>query len=548
MDYNNKKIKDILISGSYIAKTDIEKAEKNIINSDISLVDYLLENGLLTKELLGESISESEGVPYFDLKLNLPTYEQVLKIPEDIAKEYRVVLIKEEGDKMFFCSDNIKKARELFSKMHEIFPIENIVLSYSLSEDVDFVFEYFYKKPLKTRFSDIIATGKRVAQEIVGEIFKDALSYNSSDIHFEPQNKETIIRFRVDGVLQEAGRISKEYYNNILNFIKVQSDLRIDEHYSAQDGSMKYSFEGQEIDLRISILPVIYGEKIVIRVLAKYIKGFSLHEIGLEKKERDIIRQEIKRPFGMVLTSGPTGSGKTTTLYALLKLLNNPRVNITTLEDPIEYRIKGVNQIQVNTSTNLTFFKGLRSIVRQDPDIIMVGEIRDEETAEMAVNSALTGHLLFSTFHANDAATTIARLLDMNIEPFLLSSTLRVVIAQRLVRRLCEKCRYSVSVTKEDLERHHSGVSKYFKKDDNVIFQAHGCEACGFTGYKGRVAIFEIILNTPEMQDLILTKPSAKQIWDLAQKQGSTSLFGDGVVKVKNGITSLDDLLRVALP
>lgn len=374
------------------------------------------------------------------------------------------------------------------------------------------------------------------------------MSYNSSDIHFEPQNKETIIRFRVDGVLQEAGRISKEYYNNILNFIKVQSDLRIDEHYSAQDGSMKYKFEGQEIDLRISILPVIYGEKIAIRVLAKYIKGFNLHEIGLEKRDRDIIRQEIKRPFGMILTSGPTGSGKTTTLYALLKLLNNPRVNITTLEDPIEYRIKGVNQIQVNTSTNLTFLKGLRSIVRQDPDIIMVGEIRDDETAEMAVNSALTGHLLFSTFHANDAATTIARLLDMNIEPFLLSSTLRVVVAQRLVRRLCEKCRYSISVTKEDLERHHVGVSKYFKKDDNVIFQAHGCEACGLTGYKGRLAIFEIILNTTEMQDLILTKPSAKQIWDLAKKQGSTSLFGDGVIKVKNGITSLDDLLRVALP
>ncbi len=213
MNFDNQKIKNILISGNYITKADLDKADKNIINSDVSLVDYLLENGLLTKELLGSAISESEGVPYFDLRINIPVYEQVLKVPEDIAKEYRVVLIKEEGDKMYFSSDDIKKAKELFSKMHDIFPIENIVLSYSLTEDIDFVFDYFYKKPLKTRFSDIITTGKRVAQEIVGEIFKDALSYNSSDIHFEPQNKETIIRFRVDGVLQEAGRISKEYYN-----------------------------------------------------------------------------------------------------------------------------------------------------------------------------------------------------------------------------------------------------------------------------------------------------------------------------------------------
>lgn len=548
MDINEQKIKEVLLSGNYISPAEIEKAEKNIVERDISLVDYLIEHGLLTKKLLGQAISESERVDFFDLKENIPTYEQILKLPEEIAREFRVIFTKEDGDKIFFASDNIDRTKELFFRMSDVFPKENIVLFYSLPDDIDYVLDYFYKKPLKTRFSEIIASGQKVAQEIVTEIFRDALHYNSSDIHFEPQEKETIIRFRVDGVLQEAGRISKEYYSNILNFIKVQSNLRIDEHYSAQDGSMKHLFNNQNVDLRISILPVINGEKIVIRVLAKYIKGFNLHEIGLEKKERDLITAEIKRPFGMILTSGPTGSGKSTTLYSILKLLNNPRVNITTLEDPIEYRIKGVNQIQVNPHTNLTFLKGLRSIVRQDPDVIMVGEIRDNETAEMAVNSALTGHLLFSSFHANDASTTVARLLDMKIEPFLLASTLRLVIAQRLVRCLCEKCRYSVSVTKKDLEKYHVGVSDYFSKEKNTIFQSHGCEACGFTGYRGRIAIFEIILNTLEMQDLILNKPSAKQIWSLAQKQGSSSLFSDGIIKVKNGITSLEDLLRVALP
>jgi len=468
MNLDENKIRQILLDQNYITTLDLQKAEKSV-GDNASIVDYFLDQGILNKKLLGQALAEYEKVPYFDLKNNLPSYEQILKFPEEIAREYRLIFTKEDEDKMFFTSDIPSESKKVFMSMGDLFPIENITISYSLPEDIDFALDYFYKKPLKTRFSDIIKSGRKVAQEIVTEIFRDALSYNSSDIHFEPQGKETIIRFRVDGVLQEAGRVSNEYYNNILNFIKVQSGLRIDEHYSAQDGSMNYKFGKQEVDMRISILPVVSGEKIAIRILAKYIKGFGLHEIGLEKKDRDLMRKEIQRPFGMILTSGPTGSGKTTTLYSLLRLLNNPRVNITTLEDPIEYRIKGINQIQVNSVTNLTFSRGLRTIVRQDPDVIMVGEIRDEETAEMAVNASLTGHLLLSTFHANDSATTIARLLDMGVEPFLLASTLRVVIAQRLVRKLCEKCRYSVSISKDDFKKEHPDVAKYLKKDNNIF-------------------------------------------------------------------------------
>lgn len=548
MELNDKKIGEILIKGSYISKKDLEEAIVNIKKIDISLVDYLIDKEILTKSLLGQAIAEELKVPYLNLKANLPSYELISKIPESVARSKRLILVKEEGNNLYFSSDDIAKAKKALTSLKNKFPKKKIILSYSLTERVDRVLNYFYKKPLKTRFSKIINEGKSVAQEIVDEIFRDSLSFNSSDIHFDSQETETIIRFRVDGVLQEAGRVSKDYYNNILNFIKVKSNLRIDEHNSAQDGSMKYIVDNNEVDLRISILPTIYGEKIVIRILAKYVKGFSLSEIGLNDDDKEIVKKEIKKPFGMILTSGPTGSGKTTTLYAVLKLLNNPGLNITTLEDPVEYRISGINQTQINPSSNLTFAKGLRSIVRQDPDVIMVGEIRDEETAEIAVNSALTGHLLFSTFHANDASTTIARLIDMGIEPFLVASTLRMVVAQRLVRKLCQKCRYSLSVNASDLEKYHKGVSTYFKKKNNTIYQSHGCQACGFTGYQGRMAIFEIIVNSPEMQDLIINKPSAKQVWELAKKQGANSLFKDGLIKVNNGITSLDDLLRVALP
>ncbi len=245
---------------------------------------------------------------------------------------------------------------------------------------------------------------------------------------------------------------------------------------------------------------------------------------------------------------GPTGSGKTTTLYALLKTLNRPEVNITTIEDPVEYRIPSINQIQINTQTNLTFAKGLRSIARQDPDIILVGEIRDLETAEIAVNAALTGHLLLSTFHANDAATAIPRLLDMGIEPFLLASTLEIVIAQRLVRRICEFCRYSVTKKREEFKDILSDIEHYFPKITATLYQGKGCSTCGGTGYKGRIAIFEFIVMTPEMQDLFLKNPSTKQVWELARAQGAHSLFEDGFTKVKQGVTTLEELLRIAAP
>ncbi|MBI4812254.1 type II/IV secretion system protein [Candidatus Falkowbacteria bacterium] len=497
---------------------------------------------MLTKDLLGQATAEFYKVPYSDLNSNQPSKEQVLKIREEVAKKFRVVLFSEEK-KGITVTTNDPSQKNLKTELAKLFPKIKISITYSLPEDIDANFVH-YKKSLETRFSKIIKKEKRVAPEILEEIFADALVYRASDIHFEPQAKDVVVRFRVDGVLYEAGRLNREYYENILNRVKVQSGMRIDEHFAAQDGSLRYIKESLAVDMRASVAPTIEGEKIVLRVLSAYVQGFVLGELGLSSAHQILLEEASKKPFGMIIVTGPTGSGKTTTLYALLRILNQPEVNITTIEDPVEYKVLGVNQIQVNPLTNLTFAKGLRSIVRQDPDIILVGEIRDKETAEIAVNAALTGHLLLTTFHANDAATAIPRLLDMGTEPFLLASTLEVVIAQRLVRKICDHCRHSISLQTKNIKS--PLVKRFFEKGSVTLYKGKGCEACSHTGYKGRTAIFEFIQIFPEMQKLILQNPSTQQIWELARKQNARSMFEDGIEKVKSGITTLEELLRVA--
>lgn len=546
MILEDKKIKKILLQGGYATEDEIEAAEEFTKRYHRPMVDYFLSEKKLTNDLLGQAIAESFKVPYADLNSHQPLREQILRIPEKIAKKYRVVLFSENEKEAVITTDNPGQSK-LSEKLKNIFKSKKIRLTYSLSEDIDAVF-INYCKSLETRFSKIIGSETRVAPEIIEEIFDDALAHQTSDIHLEPRYKDVIVRFRVDGVLYEAGRIPKNYYENILNRIKVQARLRIDEHQTTQDGAIRYIKDDQTIDMRVSIVPVLDGEKVTIRILSQYVRNYSLDDLGLSASNQDILLESSRKPFGMILVSGPTGSGKSTTLYALLKSINRPEVNITTIEEPVEYHIAGTNQIQVNHRTGITFAKGLRSIVRQDPDIIFVGEIRDEETAEISVNAALTGHLLFSTFHANDAATSIPRLLDMNIEPFLLASTLNVVIAQRLVRKICENCRYSERVKIGDIEKVFLGAKKFFSNKKITLYKGKGCNTCSNTGFKGRTAIFEFIPISREIQDLVLKDPSTQQIWDLAKKQGAISLFEDGLDKVKRGITTLEELLRVAQP
>lgn len=548
MAINLEKLGRALIDSGRLSAEQMLAADKSARRRGLDLPTYLVEENLLSKDELGRAVAASEGLPYADLRSELPSHQEIAKIPEEVAREFRLVFCREDGEEMILATDSPEQARLLQVKLEDSFAPKKIVLEYALPEDLDFVLTYFYKQPLKTRFGQIIAAGGKVAQEIVEEIFHDALLYDSSDIHFEPQPDEVLVRFRVDGVLQEAGALPRNYYDTIVNYIKVQSGLRIDEHLSAQDGSFKFVASEREIDVRVSVLPILDGEKIAIRILTKSMRGFALGEIGLEVADQALLEQESRRPVGMVLAVGPTGSGKTTTLYALLKLINNPEINITTLEDPIEYRLGGVNQIQVNPQTNLTFVHGLRSIVRQDPDVIMIGEIRDRDTAEIAINAALTGHLLLSTFHANDASAAITRLIDIGIEPFLLTSTLRLIVAQRLVRRLCPHCRIRTSLTAAEIEAEYGLPAAGYFEGEQRFFRPRGCGACGQTGYKGRMGIFEIIQVTPEIQELILKRASAAQIWTVAAAAGAHSLFADGIAKVKAGLTSLEELLRVANP
>ncbi|HSX33336.1 MAG TPA: GspE/PulE family protein [Candidatus Saccharimonadales bacterium] len=539
------KIKTVLLAGNYISAEDSKAAEESAHDS-AGYIDYLIRSELLSKTLLGQALAEGYKLPFADLSASPIGKEQVGKIPEADARAARVVLVKVAGDAVLLATDAPESV-----DAHALAPLfkgKQIHLAYTLPEYLEVAFS-LYEQPLATRFSDIIKGGQRVAPTIVDEIIKDAISFHASDIHFEPQVDEVIVRFRVDGALREAGTLPKEYYDNILNRIKVESGMRIDEHLAAQDGAIQRRGEGYTTDLRVSLVPTVNGEKVVMRVLSSYVQSFGLADIGLDEGHRQMIETYAAKPFGMILTTGPTGSGKTTTLYSLLKLLNRPNVNVTTIEDPVEYKMAGINQIQVREQTNMTFAKGLRAIVRQDPDIILVGEIRDQETAEISVNAALTGHLLLSTFHANDAATAIPRLVEMGIEPFLLASTLEIVIAQRLVRKICSSCRYSVSLEDalKGLKLSSASVTKYFHATDTV-YAGKGCNVCNGSGYNGRIAVFQFIEVTPEMQDLILKEPSTREIETLARKQGSQPMFEDGIQKVKSGLTTLRELIRVVPP
>jgi type II secretory ATPase GspE/PulE/Tfp pilus assembly ATPase PilB-like protein len=534
-----------LAATGYISPEDLDAAKKEAKRLNASLQDILVGKGYLTRDLLGKAIGEYLKVPFADLKGRLTATEEAKALDEETAKRYSVVGagFGKKGELMFASPFPAEKG--LLPALKKLFPKKNLIIAYAFPEDVQKAL-VAYKAPLATRFAKILEEGG-YAPEILAQIFEDAVSYNASDIHFEPMETEVRIRFRVDGIMREAGRVPKERYENMLNRLKVQAQLRIDQHLGAQDGAIRAGVGDRTVDMRISIVPTLEGEKVVLRLLAQYVKGFSTADLGLSEGDALRVEAASKKPFGMILVVGPTGSGKTTSLYVLLRSLHRPEINITTIEDPVEYRIPGINQIQVNEQTNLTFAEGLRSIVRQDPNVILVGEIRDEETADIAVNAALTGHLLLSTFHANDASTAVPRLIEMGIEPFLLASTLELIVAQRLVRKICTSCRYSKTVGPEELAALPESVKPYFA-NTTTLYAGKGCSVCTNTGYSGRTGVFELLSLSRELRDLVLKNPSSQEIWTLARSQGAKSMFDDGVEKVQNGVTTIEELLRVAVP
>jgi type IV pilus assembly protein PilB len=382
---------------------------------------------------------------------------------------------------------------------------------------------------------------------LVHDLIIYAHSIRASDIHLDPAENFLRVRFRVDGVLHEAFKFSKKNHSEIISRIKILSGLRTDEHQAAQDGRFRLNSPNQSpLDIRVSITPTYYGENVVLRLLADKAENFTLESLGFNKKNREIIAKAIKRPHGMILATGPTGSGKTTTLYTILKMLNTPEVSIVTIEDPVEYAVEGVEQIGVNPRTGLSFAQGLRSILRQDPNIIMVGEIRDAETAGIAINVALTGHLLLSTLHTNDPATTLPRLLDMKIESYLVASTVNVAIGQRLVRKICECCKVQKNISHAQLKSLAEFLSEPELKKHKVLYYGNGCEACNNTGFNGRIALHEVLVVDQAIKDIILRKGTSTEINNMAKQNGMITMVEDGLEKAFLGITTIEEVLRVS--
>jgi len=381
---------------------------------------------------------------------------------------------------------------------------------------------------------------------LIDELLKHAAAIRASDIHIDPQERAVRLRFRVDGVLEDALPLPKNIHSEIISRIKVLSQLRTDEHHSAQDGRFRSIIAGSgSVDVRVSIAPTYHGENAVLRLLSDNVENFTLETLGFSAPDQRKILQAIKKPSGMILVTGPTGSGKTTTLYTLIKMLNSKEISIVTIEDPIEYAVEGVEQIQVNSRTGLTFANGLRSILRQDPNVIMVGEIRDIDTASIAVNTALTGHLLLSTLHTNDVSTTLPRLLDMKVEPFLVASTVSIAIGQRLVRKICTTCKEDKIVTEEEYKRLVETVPSAVLNRNKKYFHGKGCPKCNGMGYKGRIVIAEVLVADEEIREAILRKASASEMKQLAIKNGMTTMLSDGFQKALQGLTTIEEVLRV---
>lgn len=389
--------------------------------------------------------------------------------------------------------------------------------------------------------SDILSTEEdSPIVNLVNSILIKANTLGASDVHFEPYEDECLVRFRLDGVLHEYLKMPPNTYSSVISRIKVMANLNIAEKRVPQDGRIGVKIGPKDLDIRVSVVPTIFGERVVLRLLDK--SGFllTLDDLGFDEEDLKRYKRLIQKPYGIVLITGPTGAGKSTTLYASLLFIKNPRKNIITVEDPVEYQIKGVNQIQVNPKVGLTFASGLRSILRQDPDIIMVGEIRDSETADIAVHAALTGHLVLSTLHTNDASSSVARLVDMGVEPFLIANALEGVVAQRLVRKICPYCKKPYKPTVLEIKELGLNESK-----DYTFYKGEGCQHCMNTGYKGRVGIYEVLAFDDELKSLIIKTQDSIEIEKVAKRKGFKTMFEDGVEKVLNGITTPQELLAV---
>jgi len=571
---NRKHLNNILAQIKVITGNKLEKLEKEAKEKNIDLEKYLVESRVVPEGLLYETAASYYKIPYISLK-NLVIRKDILHlIPEPIAQTHSIIAFdKTDKELKLACLDPedletfefIKKRTGLTIKPHLTTPgdIRDTLKNYHKSLRAEF--QEITKKKEATK-----KTGQKALKElaedlpivrIIDTLLEYAIFENASDIHIEPAEKEVNIRYRIDGILRNVMTLPKTVHLGVVARIKILANLKVDEHRLPQDGRFKIQTAEYKVAFRVSIISAFDGEKIVLRLLNEKAQILSLEQLGLQKRALEKIQLALKKPHGMILVTGPTGSGKTTTLYTLINILNTPKVNISTIEDPIEYRMPNVNQSQVNTKIGYTFALGLRAFLRQDPDIIMVGEIRDEETASIGVHAAMTGHLVLSTLHTNDAVTTLPRLLEMNIPSYLVASTTNIIIAQRLVRKICPGCIYSYNLDKasiidlekqlnipdlfKTLEKEGAIMSSDQKLSSLLFYKGKGCKQCNNQGYKGRIGIYETLLIDKNISELILQKADKKEIYAKAREAGMLTLLEDGFIKAKNGITTIEEVLRV---
>jgi type IV pilus assembly protein PilB len=578
MKVGNERLYKFIQESGLIKISDLDAAYEESQVNGRSLGEILLEKKLTEEVLLRELYAYILGIPFVDLTKEIIATNILQIIPEPIAKKYKIVAFKKIGKDLMVAMLNPEDIQtvDFIRKKTGL----KIIICLTSESSINVILKQ-YEKSLKAEFGDIIDKNatevnkgeeddlEKVAQglpviRIVDTLIKHAILQGASDIHIEPDEMEVRVRYRIDGILHEAMTLPKQVKEGIIARIKVLSNLKLDEHRVPQDGRFKIEKDDLKISFRVSILPIFNGEKIVMRLLDETAKGLTLEKMGLTGEALETVYRQIKKPNGMILVTGPTGSGKTTTLYTVMDLLNTPEVNISTVEDPVEYRMHRVNQTQIHAKIGLTFAAGLRSLLRQDPDIIMVGEIRDQETLEMAIHAALTGHLVLSTLHTNSAAATLPRIVDMGAEPFMVASTVNVIIAQRLVRKLCADCRKSYKLTPKDLESLNKNydmqsilkivksneTSKGFVKakslwKDITFYKAVGCDQCSNEGYKGRRGIYEVLEVDNEIEKMISRSASTEDVEKKAKSKGMITMVEDGFIKAVAGMTSIEEILRV---
>ncbi len=593
-------VEKLLTTADKITKEQLTALREQEATEKKPLQDLAIKSNIISEKDLTKLYAQAIDIPFVELNPREIKREMLKLVPERIARQYGVVLfgVDDKGNKLVAMEDPddiqaINFMRKQLGTDMKVHVATNSAIEAALDQ---------YRGNISSELTKVITpeeAQEEAAEEVseadlaedspiaqtVNLLIEYGVKSNASDIHIEPRENFVLVRYRVDGILREANKLPKKVMNSLVSRIKILANLKIDERRVPQDGRFKVEVGSQLYALRVSTLPVVDGEKVVMRILDESSKAATLEELGYWGRALEIVNKAITQPHGMVLVTGPTGSGKSTSLFSVLSMLNSPTVNISTVEDPVEYRVIGTNQTQVNPTAGMTFVNGLRALLRQDPNIIMVGEIRDGETASLAVQAALTGHLVFSTLHTNNAATTLPRLLDMGIEPFLIASTVRAVIGQRLVRRLCTECREpyepsapvlaqiaaifhtdQASVMKQIHELENQALAEGIGKanpakpsknstvelgssDSKIVrlWKVHdgGCENCGHNGYKGRMGIYEVLGNTPDIQALIVSNGTSETIQNQAIKDGMITMQVDGLVKALRGQTTIEEILRV---